>query len=157
MSSRAKRYLRFEYTKGKRDFPKSLVFLAYVPFVAVVERNVSGKVERTVEVKPAALRELQRAQAEASDVLKKLAASEQEVSDLTKEVCDLKQQLAKKQDEVERMELNLEIINKNLVQQAEEQPVERSPKSYFNKLQEVGVRPGLPGVSGGLPSLGKRK
>lgn len=157
MSLKAKRHLRSEYTKGKRDFPKSLVFLAKVPFVAVVERNAGGKVERTVEVKPATLKELQRAQAEASDVLEKLAASEQEVSGLIKEIRDLKQQLAKKQDEVERMQLNLEIINKNFEQRAEERPAERSPKSYFNHLQEVGVRPGLPGVSGGIPSLGKRK
>jgi hypothetical protein len=157
MSLKTKRHLRSEYTKGKRDFPKSLVFLAEVPFVAVVELNAGGKVERTVEMKPATLKELQRAKAEASAVLEKLAASEQEVSDLIKEVRDLKQQLAMKQDEVERMELNLEIINKNFEQRAEEQPAERSPKSYYNKLHEVGIRPGLPGVSGGIPSLGKRK
>jgi len=154
MSLKAKRYLKSEYTKGKRDFPKSLVFLADVPFVVVVERNAGGKVERTVEVKPATLKELRRAQAEVSDALERLATSEEEVSNLVKEVCDLKQQLAKKQDEVEGMELNLEIINKNFEQRTEERPADRSSKSYFNRLQETGVRLGLPCVSGRSLRLG---
>ncbi|MBY8925626.1 hypothetical protein K7430_12670 [Stenotrophomonas maltophilia] len=157
MSVKAKRHLRSEYSKGKRDLPKPLAFLSDVPFVAVMERNAGGKVERTVEVKPATLKVLRRAQTEASDALERLAAFKEEVSDLAKEVRDLKQQLVEKQNEVERMELNLEIINKNFEQRAEEQPAERSPKSYFNRLQEAGIRPGLPGVSGGIPSLGKRK
>lgn len=157
MSKRAKRHLRSEYTTGNRAFPKSLVFLTEVPFVAVVERDAGGKVERTVEVKPATLRELQREQVELADALDKLATSEQEVSELAKEVGDLTRQLAEKQDEVDRLNANLEIINKNVERWAEERPGERSPKSHFNRLQEAGVTPGRPGVSGGIPSLGKRK
>ncbi|MDP5136693.1 hypothetical protein ORJ04_12115 [Rheinheimera baltica] len=58
-SSKAiKRFLKKEYSPKKMLLPKSLEFLSDINFHAIVEDESSGRVIRTVEIKPATLKRL---------------------------------------------------------------------------------------------------
>ena len=156
MGLKASRHLRSEYTKDKRRYPRSLTFLVDLPFVAVLEVTSGSKVQRTIEVKPAVLEELHQARTAGSTAQQALDASRKLVSDLSGEIQALRNELADKQREIEQMQRNIDTINKNFERRDEVRPNERSAPSYLNQFDQRGVRPGLPGLSGGLPSLVKR-
>jgi len=57
-SNKIKRFLKKDYGPRKMPLPKSLEFLSPVNFYAITEDESSGRITRTVEIKPATLKRL---------------------------------------------------------------------------------------------------
>jgi hypothetical protein len=157
MSSKTKRHLRSDFAKGNRELPKALSFLAGVSYIAVVERITGEKVERTVELKPSLLKKLLSTQAAAQRAVEEIVTSKFTIEELRTEIRGLKEEIATSLAYSQQLEHNNAVLLESLNRTPDDKSSERSPKSHFNRIQESGVRPGLPAISGGLPSLGKRK
>lgn len=106
-SKSVKRFLKREYGPRKIPLPKSLEFLSSVNFHAVVEDESSGRIIRTVEIKPTTLKRLSQDMellysylGDSDDLIKKLRADNRQLRSDNKK-------LAENHDHSSRLELAL--------------------------------------------------
>lgn len=157
MPSKMKRHLRAEYTKGARALPRTLAFLEYAKYSAVVEHIGSERTSYAVELKPSVLKQLLDAQDEIKASEKKLRELRSRMVDARAEIVRLEQALSEAAAHNERLEENNATLMKRLDETPDDLPSERIAKSHMSRIEERGLRRGMRGMQGGLPSLGKRK
>ena len=161
MQPKSKRYLRTEYAKGTRALPRSLSFLEGSSYLAVIEQVANERTTFSVEVKPTTLKALLEAQKQLVSLQLECASAKQshqaQMVDATAEISGLKLDLDEAESLIAQLRKNNAILLKRLDETPDDRPTERSGKSHMNRVQEKGLRPGIRGISGGLPSLGKRK
>ena len=129
--------------------------------MAVIEHVAKDRTKYSVELKPSILKSLLDTQKLVEFLQQEMTSAsrhhQSQMADATIEIGGLKLDLSEAESYSERLEANNAILMRKLAQTPDERPTERSEKSHMNRVQEKGLRPGVRGISGGLPSLGKRK
>jgi predicted nuclease with TOPRIM domain len=149
MSKKQKRYIKSDFDSKKHPLPKTLEFLDGFNFHAVVEDSSGEKIKRIIEVTPASLKKTIRSAEKANEAAQKIDA-------LTVENEELKNQLDEAIEHIRKLEHNNDVLMENLNHKPDIRH-DRSPRNYFNVVNEAGVKTFGPPLQGGLPSLGKRK
>lgn len=125
-SSTIKRFLKKDYGPRKMPLPKSLEFLSSINFHAVTEDESSGRITRTVEIKPTTLKRLIEdidvllsCIEESDELIKKLKAENRQLKRDNKLLIEnhqnsksLEQEIQKSQDRLDEISINPEITDK---------------------------------------------
>lgn len=156
-SNKIKRFLKKDYGPRKMPLPKSLEFLSSVNFYAITEDDSSGRITRTVEIKPATLKRLIEdidilfsCIEENEQLIKKLKSDNRQLRSDNKKLIEnhqnsriLEQELRKSQDRLDQISNSFEsseqLKSENTALLAEISTLKEKVKSDKKELTQLEV------------------
>lgn len=156
-SNKIKRFLKKDYGPRKMPLPKSLEFLSSVNFYAITEDDSSGRITRTVEIKPATLKRLIEdidilfsCIEENEQLIKKLKSDNRQLRSDNKKLIEnhhnsriLEQELRKSQDRLDQISNSFEsseqLKSENTALLAEISTLKEKVKSDKKELSQLEV------------------
>ena len=156
MTTRTKRLERSKIAIGVQLLPARMAFMRHEKYVAIVQREIEGRTNTFVELSSATARALFKARDLAtisSDAIVRLA------SEKAFALAELKRQnetIKELEAEVALHKRNVEQMRRNIEDDANDPPFQRSPPSHLAKALERGTNFATRPLQGGLAGATKK-